>query len=150
MKLFPLFTPLALTFTLASAADVYHAQGELAGEVTATAVLLQTRLTALPGSELDDAADVHDAFFAWAKEQGIGSLITFCGDRHWQYHSIHPSGVEEFSCGALIKQPYTYKTPTGGFLHVATIVGPNKAHSLRIRHYDDTGAILYEITKAPK
>ncbi len=24
------------------------------------------------------------------------------GDRHWQYHSIHPSGFEEFSCGALI------------------------------------------------
>ena len=139
MKLFSLFTPLILTFSLASAADVYHALGELAGEITATAVLRQTRLTALPGPELDAAADVHDAFFAWAKDQGIGPLITFCGDRHCQYHSIHPSGVEEFSCGALndensrhgvtpgaengtdaqalIKQPYTYKTPTDGLLH---------------------------------
>ena len=24
------------------------------------------------------------------------------GDRHRQYHSTHPSGFEEFSCGALI------------------------------------------------
>ncbi len=84
-----------------------------------------------------------DAFFNWLNENEIQRVFTFCGDRHWQYHSIHPSGVEEFSCGALndensrrgvapgsqrgtdpeglIQQPYTYPKPTGGFLLRARI-----------------------------
>ena len=28
------------------------------------------------------------------------SFLVFCGDRHWQYHSVDPAtGVQEFSCG---------------------------------------------------
>ena len=113
-----------------------------------------------------------DAFFAWARENKIGHLLTFCGDRHWQYHSIHPSGVEEFSCGALndenarrgippgakngtdpdglIKQPFTHAEPTGGFLHVT--IGPDERNTpqLRIEFRADTGAVLYEVTKTEK
>ena len=57
--------------------------------------------------KIDNHADLSgfrheaDAFFAWLKENRIGHFTIICGDRHWQYHSIHPSGVEEFACGAL-------------------------------------------------
>lgn len=104
-----------------------------------------------------------DEFFTWLNEQGIENFLVFCGDRHWQYHSIHPSGVEEFGCGALndensrrgvapgskqgtdpnglIKQPYTYAEPTGGFMQVKV------ADDLTIQFYDDHGTLLHEVVK---
>ncbi len=104
-----------------------------------------------------------DAFFTWLGENNIQNFFTFCGDRHWQYHSLHPSGVEEFACGALndensrvgvapgdakgtdpdriIQQPYTYPEPTGGFLDV--VAGEN----LTVSFCDDTGQVLYSVTK---
>ncbi len=44
----------------------------------------------------------RDEFFAWLKETGLDKqgFYIVCGDRHWQYHSIDPSGIEEFSSGA--------------------------------------------------
>ena len=45
----------------AVAEEVYHAQGEFAGEPTATTVFLQSRLTAIPGPELDPSGDVPGA-----------------------------------------------------------------------------------------
>ena len=83
-----------------------------------------------------------DAFFEWARKNDFleRGLYFACGDRHWQYQSIHPSGFEEFSSGALvdanarlgvkpgsptgtdpearIKQPYASREPSGGFLQV--------------------------------
>ncbi len=46
------------------------------------------------------------AFISWLAEKGFSGNDFFflCGDRHWQYHSIHPSGFEEFSCGAFVDQ----------------------------------------------
>lgn len=43
------------------------------------------------------------AFLAWLVEEGFDPASTFfiTGDRHWQYHSRHPSGFQEFSSGAL-------------------------------------------------
>ncbi len=82
----------------------------------------------------------RDSFFNWLKESGVGRRHVYfvCGDRHWQYHSIDPTGFEEFSCGALvdanarlgrkpgdpkstdpegkIRQPYTQRKPSGGYL----------------------------------
>ena len=111
----------------------------------------------------------HEAevFFAWLKAEGITNFFTFCGDRHWQYHSIHPSGAEEFACGALndensrmgvapgsrqgtdpdsmIRQPYTYREPTGGFLEVRV-----ESAGLTVRFHDDQGAVLHEVTKASR
>lgn len=108
-----------------------------------------------------------DAFFAWLKEEEITGFMSFCGDRHWQYHSIHPSGFEEFACGALndensrpgvkpgspkgtdpealVKQPYTYPKPTGGFLFVR-VAGDG---SLDIEHHDDTGKVLNAVHRMP-
>ncbi len=101
-----------------------------------------------------------DEFFAWLKTNEIENFITICGDRHWQYHSIHPSGVEEFSCGALndensrpgvapgdpkgtdpdgqIKQLFSSPTPSGGFLYVTA------GDKLTIQIKDDTGKTLHE------
>jgi len=104
-----------------------------------------------------------EAFFQWLGENKIENFMTFCGDRHWQYHSIHPSGIEEFACGALndensrmgvppgskrgtdpealIKQPFISPQPSGGFL-VLTV-----GDKLTIEFRDDSGKKLYSVTK---
>ena len=110
----------------------------------------------------------RDEFFAWLKESGIDQkhFYILCGDRHWQYHSIDPTGIEEFSCGALIdenarlgrkpgdpqstdpdgliKQPY-YQTPkSGGFLQVdVTPVETAGDSKLTFTWYDDLGVVLH-------
>lgn len=109
-----------------------------------------------------------DAFKQWAAEQELWDNGTYflCGDRHWQYHSIDPSGAHEFSCGAicdansrlgrvpgdekstdpqaLITQPY-YQTPaSGGFLSV--VCEPSEADgpaTIRFEFYDERGELLY-------
>ena len=112
----------------------------------------------------------RDRFFQWlADNQLIGSgFYVLCGDRHWQYHAVDPSGVEEFSCGALvdansrygrvagdpestdpeglISQPYLQEKPSGGFL----LFESGKKDSgpyLTFRYFDEKGTQLYEITK---
>ena len=115
--------------------------------------------------KVDNHADLNgyrheaDAFFAWLKEHKIGPLTVICGDRHWQYHSIHPSGIEEFACGALndenarmgvapgnkngsdpearIRQLYTSPTPNGGFLQITA------GTELVFEHFDCRGKRLY-------
>ncbi|MGE0784771.1 MAG: alkaline phosphatase [Sandaracinaceae bacterium] len=80
------------------------------------------------------------AFLAWAMAEGLPDegFLVIAGDRHWQYHSIDPSGVEELAVGAFVEgnarlgvapgdpegtdpdaaivQPYTSPSPQGGFL----------------------------------
>ncbi|MEM7014365.1 MAG: DUF6807 family protein, partial [Verrucomicrobiota bacterium] len=107
-----------------------------------------------------------DSFFEWLSKNEISGFLAMCGDRHWQFHSIHPSGVEEFGCGALndenaisgiqpgdprstdpdglIKQPFIYPEPTGGFLHVIS----RENGSLRIEFRDDQGKELYAVEKS--
>jgi alkaline phosphatase D len=112
-----------------------------------------------------------DAFFAWLQEHDFldKNFYILCGDRHWQYHSIHPSGFEEFSSGALvdqnarlgrnpgdpkssdpqglIKQPYTQQQASGGFLKVDVNPGENGASSIAFVFYDENGAELYREVK---
>ncbi len=111
-----------------------------------------------------------DSFFQWLREHRVTNVLTFCGDRHWQYHSIHPLGVEEFSVGALndenaiagvrpgskastdpdglIKQPYRYDKPTGGFLYVTVGADPRNPAQLVLEHRDDLGKVLNTVTKS--
>jgi alkaline phosphatase/alkaline phosphatase D len=62
---------------LAAPPAPYHAQGEMAGEVTATTVLLQSRLTEIPGSDLDAAGDIPgaagEACFEWATDAAFSA-----------------------------------------------------------------------------
>lgn len=108
----------------------------------------------------------HEAeeFFGWLREKEIAGFRIICGDRHWQYHSIHPSGVEEFGCGALndensrrgvspgspkgtdpegkIRQPYLYGEPTGGFLVVRVGRTEKGESEILFEHRDDRGKIM--------
>jgi alkaline phosphatase D len=108
-----------------------------------------------------------DSFFEWLRQTGQTNVLTFCGDRHWQYHSVHPLGVEEFSCGALndenaiagirpgsgsdpegrIRQPFLYSEPSGGFLHVRLGTTEKSGASLCIGFRNDEGTLLYETTR---
>lgn len=107
----------------------------------------------------------HEAnsFFDWLSENDITNFVTICGDRHWQYHSIHQSGVNEFACGALndensrygvqpgdkdgtdpnrlVKQHFISPTPSGGFLQVTA------GQQLKFEIIDDDGKLLYAVSK---
>jgi len=119
--------------------------------------------------KIDNHADISgfrheaDAFFAWLKENQIDNLTLVCGDRHWQYHSIHPSGIHEFACGALndenarmgvapgakkgsdpqalVKQPYTSATPKGGFLQISA------GDELLLEHFDSRGELQNRVRR---
>ncbi len=110
-----------------------------------------------------------DSFFAYLKDNRISNVMTFCGDRHWQYHSIHPTGLEEFGCGAindensirgtragtknssdpdgLIQQKYIYNEPTGGFIQVKLEPSAEGKAKLRITFRDDHGKLMHEVVK---
>ena len=110
-----------------------------------------------------------DSFFAWLKKEKFNNVLILCGDRHWQYHSIHPGGVEEFSVGALhdenstrglapgdptstdpqglIQQPYLSAQPTGGFLYVRSRPNAKGNPSLDLSFYDDHGKLLHQVVK---
>jgi alkaline phosphatase D len=110
-----------------------------------------------------------EAFLAWLKANGVapGRFFIICGDRHWKYHSKHATGYEELTCGALnrensrtgrrpgekqstdpqrlVKQFYTDRPASGGFLHVA--VKPSaaaNAATIGFTHYTDEGKIVYQ------
>ena len=111
----------------------------------------------------------RDALFDWLTENGFRekNFYIVTGDRHWQYHSLDPSGFEEFSTGALIDansrvgrppgdpgsndpqalimQYYTYDEPTGGFLNI--VVTPGDEPTATFRFYDEQGELLYEDVK---
>ncbi len=107
------------------------------------------------------------ALFSWIKEQRLDEkgFYVICGDRHWQYHSIDPTGIEEFSCGAIcdansrlgrkpgdkkstdphaeIEQVYTQSEASGGFLRVA-VSGQGGA---KFEFYDENGSLLHQSVK---
>lgn len=114
----------------------------------------------------------RDEFFGWLIDNDFlnKSFYIVCGDRHWQYHSIHPLGFEEFSTGALvdansrmgrppgdpnsndpnaiIQQPYTSEEPTGGFLRVT--VSPGSEPTAVFGFYDERGVLLHEERKVAR
>ncbi len=117
----------------------------------------------------------RDEFFAWLNKTGIAkqNFYLVCGDRHWQYHALHPSGIEEFSCGALvdansrlgrapgdpastdpkglIKQLYTQKERSGGFLMIESSPAQSDATpTLSFIFHDENGAVLHKHTKQGK
>lgn len=118
-----------------------------------------------------------EAFFAWLKEHGFleKHFYLINGDRHWQYHALHPSGFEEFSCGAIcdanstnaklpgdprttdpdgkIQHLYSQDPPSGGFLRVEVTPGTNDSPAqARFSFFDERGELLYraeKITRTP-
>ncbi len=116
----------------------------------------------------------HEAneFFTWLSRHGLlnNQFYLVSGDRHWQYHAIHPAGVEEFSCGAIcdanafsgvspgdpnstdptgkITHKYTQQGQSGGFLRISikpsTKSTPAQAE---FAFYEERGALLYRVIK---
>ena len=107
----------------------------------------------------------RDSFFGWLVENGLeDDLLVVTGDRHWQYHSVHPAGVQEFSVGALndansrygvrpgetgstdpiglVRQPYLQAPPSGGFLEVEVEALADSVEA-RFVFFDDEGRELY-------
>ena len=111
-----------------------------------------------------------DAFFEWLQESGFSTERFFivCGDRHWQYRAIHPSGFQEFSCGALVdanstrghfpgeprssdpegkvRQPFHAEKPSGGFLLVKVSDPRDGGVQMKFVFYDEMGRVVYEYT----
>jgi alkaline phosphatase/alkaline phosphatase D len=117
--------------------------------------------------------DERDEFFKWllANDLPANGFFIVCGDRHWQYHSISPEGIEEFSSGALvdansrlgrlpgdpdsndpdaeIRQPYTQDEASGGFLMVRIAPGGNGGPAtITFTWHDEHGVELYSTTRA--
>ena len=111
----------------------------------------------------------RDGFFEWAKKTGADrGLYLVCGDRHWQYHTIHPAGFEEFSTGALVdansrlgvkpgdpgstdpegklEQPYISPVASGGFLLV-TVKPGDDGPVAEFDFRDENGTRNYCVTR---
>jgi phosphodiesterase/alkaline phosphatase D-like protein len=94
-------------------------------------------------------------FLRGAKESGLKNFYIICGDRHWQYHSIDESGIEEFSCGATSdrhaargqphwgkdRQPH-FRDAKGGFLLVE-VRQVSSGRELRFTFCDVDGDPVY-------
>lgn len=88
-------------------------------------------------------------------------LVVICGDRHWQYHSVHPeTGLHEFSVGAASNEHaggtpgvdpryHRFHRVAGGFLSVA-VSREGGACRLRCRHHDTDGKVVYEYSQERK
>ncbi|MDO5970644.1 alkaline phosphatase D family protein [Flavivirga aquimarina] len=116
----------------------------------------------------------RDSFFYWLKKHNLeDNFYIITGDRHWQYHSIHPSGFEEFGTGSIngqnsrpgrkpgdpkstdplgfIKQPYIQEKPTGGFIMVKVVPPENgKTAQLIFETIDEDGNRLNVAVKNAK
>jgi alkaline phosphatase D len=84
------------------------------------------------------------------------NMVVVCGDRHWQYMSIHPkTGVREYSCGPASdkhaggwkqsdfrKDYHRYLNVTGGFLS-GTVERKAKKSTLTFHWHDVKGKVLF-------
>jgi alkaline phosphatase D len=85
------------------------------------------------------------------------NMVTVCGDRHWQYVSVHPeTKVREYSCGPASDEHaggwrqednrpdyHQYLNVTGGFLS-AIVERVEDTPTLIFRHHDVDGNVLNE------
>jgi alkaline phosphatase D len=91
----------------------------------------------------------------WLRANVPQNCLVVCGDRHWQYHSVHPeTGLHEFSCGAASDEHaggtpgedpryHRFHRVKGGFLSLAVA-----AQGIHVRQHDVTGRIVHEWRRA--
>jgi alkaline phosphatase D len=96
-----------------------------------------------------------DELRAWMQANVPEHFFVACGDRHWQYHSVHPgAGVHEFSVGAASdshaggspgedKAWHRFHRVKGGFLSVELRREDSESH-ITFRHHSVTGEVVYE------
>ncbi len=96
-----------------------------------------------------------DELRGWLKANVPDNCFVICGDRHWQYHSVHPqTGLREFSVGAASDEHaggtpgenldyHQFHRVKGGFLSVS--IAREASHSnIHFRHHDVNGTIVHQ------
>ena len=95
-----------------------------------------------------------DEIRSWIKENVPDHFFIICGDRHWQYHSVHPeTGLNEFSIGAASdehaggtpgenKDYHQFHLVKGGFMSVDVNRLRNKSR-ISFQHHDIYGSVVY-------
>ncbi len=98
-----------------------------------------------------------DEFRRWVRDQGLRNFFVVCGDRHWQYASVHPeTGLWEFSCGPASDEHaggtpgedptyHRFHRVNGGFLSV-TVTEVDGVPTCLFRHHDVDGNVVFEHT----
>jgi len=123
--------------------------------------------TPIVGPDRGKKADSHanDAFKhegdelrQWMQKNAPDNLFIACGDRHWQYHSVHPeTGVQEFSCGPASDEHasgspgedpryHKFHREKGGFLSV-TVKKQGDKSQLTFRLHDVHGKVVHEYSR---
>lgn len=99
-----------------------------------------------------------DEMRQWFARHLPDNFFIACGDRHWQYHSVHPeTKVQEFSCGPASdehasgspgedRQYHRFHRVKGGFLSVSVSQQEGKAR-IAFRFHDVQGKQVYQFTK---
>ena len=95
----------------------------------------------------------------WLKENVPDNFFVTCGDRHWQYHSVHPdTGLHEFSVGAASDEHaggtpgedtrfHKFHRVKGGFLSV-TLQRAGAKSTIIFEHRDVRGEVVYTWNKS--
>ena len=118
--------------------------------------------TPLVGPDIPDKYDSHanEAFASEGRELreflGAHDMIVICGDRHWQYVSVHEeTGLREHSTGAAsdahaggwtqgdVRPEHLYVNVIGGFLSV-TADRREGTPTLALRNHGVDGEVLFE------
>ena len=123
--------------------------------------------TPLVGPDRENKADNHsnevfehegDEIRAWFRDNVPDNFFAICGDRHWQYHSVHPkTGLQEFSVGPASdahasgtpgedKAYHRFHRVKGGFLSV-TVHEAGRRSTILFQHRDVHGAVVYAWSK---
>jgi phosphodiesterase/alkaline phosphatase D-like protein len=117
------------------------------------------------GNKNDNHANIGfqhegDEFRAWVQQNVPDNFFIACGDRHWQYHSIHPTTkVQEFSSGPASDQHaggtpgendeyHQFHRVLGGFLSVSVSTAPGQDESaITFKLHGVDGKTEYEWSK---
>ncbi|MCI0458623.1 MAG: alkaline phosphatase D family protein [Gemmataceae bacterium] len=95
-----------------------------------------------------------DEIRSWLQKHLPRRFFVICGDRHWQYHSVHPeTGVREFGTGAASdahaggtpgedKRYHRFHRVRGGFLSVS-FTRRGERSALVVRHHDVMGKVVH-------
>ncbi|MEX0610777.1 MAG: alkaline phosphatase D family protein [Pirellulales bacterium] len=113
------------------------------------------------GNKADNHADPsfhHESaeMLGWFRDTLGENFAIICGDRHWQYHSVHPQfGVHEFSIGPCsgahaqhpLEDPawHRFFRDKGGFASVS-VARADAVPRLTIRLHETHGMVVYQWT----
>ncbi len=96
-----------------------------------------------------------DELREWFKANVPDNFFVICGDRHWQYHSVHPeTGLREFSVGPASNEHsggtpgedpayHRFHRVRGGFLSTTLKRNGNQS-TILFQHRDVNGVVVHE------